>query len=86
MAVGAVPAFEETEPIMEERVEPAEEAAPFFQNILVLETSAADKGKGKEVFALTKKKKPIPSIRSRGVVIGSSAAPASPAHVLEEGV
>lgn len=62
---GAAPGFEETEPVMEERVEPSEEATLIFRKALVYETSAANKGEG-EVVAPTKKKKPVSLMKNEG--------------------
>lgn len=71
---------------MKERVEPMEEAAPILRKKKPgPKPSVAVKGKRIEADAQRKKKKWVPSMRPREIIIGSSATPATPKPILEEG-
>lgn len=59
--MGTAPTSEVTEPFVVERVEPTEEATLLFRQTPTVETSAADKGKEKEIVVpIQKKKKHVP--------------------------
>lgn len=86
VAMGPAPIFEESEPIMEERMKPTEEATSILQK----KTSApkslvADKRKGQEIDALKKSEEVHPFDETEGIVIGSSTTLVVPAPVLEKG-
>lgn len=65
---------------MIEPVDPVVEPTPISQQLQVLEAHAIDKGKGEYIPTL--KKKPTPSKKLKGIVIGGPATP--PTLISEE--
>lgn len=80
--VGPAPVFEEFELVMKKRVEPTKEVAPVLKKKMsTLQSSTTDKGKGIKPNVSRKKKKKkkfVPLMRLREIVIGSSTTSGIP--------